>query len=36
MQEAGLSIAELKRDRMRKAPPIVRPLAVGVAGLDAG
>lgn len=34
MQEAGLSISELKRDRMRKAPPIVRPLVVGVAGLD--
>ncbi len=33
MHEAGLSISELKRDRMRKAPPIVRPLVVGVAGL---
>ena len=34
VQEAGLSISELKRDRMRKAPPIVQPLAVGVAGMS--
>jgi ubiquinone/menaquinone biosynthesis C-methylase UbiE len=33
MQEAGLSISELERDRMRRAPPIVRPLVVGAAGL---
>lgn len=33
MQEGGLSISELKRDQMRKAPPIVRPLAVGIAGV---
>ncbi len=34
MQHAGLAISELTRDRMRNAPPIVRPLAVGVAELD--
>jgi ubiquinone/menaquinone biosynthesis C-methylase UbiE len=36
MQGAGLSISELQRDRMRKAPPIMRPLVVGVAGRDRG
>jgi ubiquinone/menaquinone biosynthesis C-methylase UbiE len=36
MQQAGLSISELERDQMRKAPPIVRPLVVGVAGLGSG
>jgi ubiquinone/menaquinone biosynthesis C-methylase UbiE len=33
MQQAGLAISELERDQMRKAPPIVRPLVVGVASL---
>jgi ubiquinone/menaquinone biosynthesis C-methylase UbiE len=31
IERAGFSIAELERDRMRKAPPIVRPLVAGVA-----
>jgi len=31
MQQAGFSVSELERDRMRKAPPIVRPLIAGVA-----
>ncbi len=32
MERAGFSIAELEHDRLRKAPPIVRPLVAGVAG----
>jgi ubiquinone/menaquinone biosynthesis C-methylase UbiE len=28
---AGFEVAELERDRLKKAPPIVRPLVVGVA-----
>lgn len=31
IERAGFSIAELEHDRLRKAPPIVRPLIVGVA-----
>jgi ubiquinone/menaquinone biosynthesis C-methylase UbiE len=31
MQLAGFSVGELEHDRMRKAPPIVRPLIAGVA-----
>ena len=31
IERAGFTIAELERDRMRKAPPIVRPLIAGVA-----
>jgi ubiquinone/menaquinone biosynthesis C-methylase UbiE len=31
IERAGFSIAELERDRMRKAPPIVRPLIAGTA-----
>ncbi|MDQ2896216.1 MAG: class I SAM-dependent methyltransferase [Actinomycetota bacterium] len=30
---SGFSIAELERDRVRKAPPIVRPLIVGAANV---
>ncbi len=30
IERAGFSIAELEHDRMRKAPPIVRPLIAGV------
>jgi ubiquinone/menaquinone biosynthesis C-methylase UbiE len=33
--EAGFTITDLEHDVMRKAPPIVRPLAVGVAQADA-
>jgi len=28
---AGFKVTELDRDRLKKAPPIVRPLVVGVA-----
>ena len=31
IERAGFSIAELEHDRMRKAPPIVRPLIAGLA-----
>ncbi len=31
IDRAGFSIAELEHDRLRKAPPIVRPLVAGVA-----
>jgi ubiquinone/menaquinone biosynthesis C-methylase UbiE len=31
IQGAGFSVGELERSRLRKAPPIVRPLIVGVA-----
>jgi ubiquinone/menaquinone biosynthesis C-methylase UbiE len=31
IEGAGFRVAELKHDRMRKAPPIVRPLIVGAA-----
>jgi ubiquinone/menaquinone biosynthesis C-methylase UbiE len=31
IENAGFSVAELTRDRMRKVPPIVRPLIVGAA-----
>jgi ubiquinone/menaquinone biosynthesis C-methylase UbiE len=31
LQRAGLSVVELQRDRLRKAPPIVQPLITGVA-----
>jgi ubiquinone/menaquinone biosynthesis C-methylase UbiE len=31
IERAGFSIAELEHDRMRRAPPIVRPLVAGVA-----
>jgi ubiquinone/menaquinone biosynthesis C-methylase UbiE len=31
IERAGFSIAELEHDRIRKAPPIVRPLIAGVA-----
>jgi ubiquinone/menaquinone biosynthesis C-methylase UbiE len=32
---AGLHIADVERDRMKKAPPLVRPLVIGVAQLAA-
>jgi ubiquinone/menaquinone biosynthesis C-methylase UbiE len=35
IEGAGFSIAELEHDRMRKAPPIVRPLIAGVARASA-
>ena len=35
IERAGLSIAELEHDRMRKAPPIVRPLIAGLARVSA-
>jgi ubiquinone/menaquinone biosynthesis C-methylase UbiE len=31
IERAGFSVTELEHDRMRKAPPIVRPLIVGIA-----
>jgi ubiquinone/menaquinone biosynthesis C-methylase UbiE len=31
IEHAGFSVAELEHDRMRKAPPIVRPLIAGLA-----
>jgi ubiquinone/menaquinone biosynthesis C-methylase UbiE len=31
IQRAGFAVAELEHDQLRKAPPIVRPLVVGVA-----
>lgn len=36
IERAGFSIAELEHDRLRKAPPIVRPLIAGVASSGAG
>jgi ubiquinone/menaquinone biosynthesis C-methylase UbiE len=33
IERAGFSIAELEHDRLRKAPPIVRPLVAGVAAV---
>jgi ubiquinone/menaquinone biosynthesis C-methylase UbiE len=35
IERAGFSITELERDRMRKAPPIVRPLIAGLAKANA-
>lgn len=35
IERASFSIAELEHDRMRKAPPIVRPLIAGVARASA-
>ena len=35
IERAGFSIAELEHDRMRKAPPIVRPLIAGLARASA-
>jgi ubiquinone/menaquinone biosynthesis C-methylase UbiE len=35
IKHAGFSIAELEHDRMRKAPPIVRPLIAGMARVSA-
>jgi ubiquinone/menaquinone biosynthesis C-methylase UbiE len=35
IERASFSIAELERDRLRKAPPIVRPLIAGVARASA-
>jgi ubiquinone/menaquinone biosynthesis C-methylase UbiE len=35
IERADFSIAELERDRLRKAPPIVRPLIAGVARASA-
>jgi ubiquinone/menaquinone biosynthesis C-methylase UbiE len=32
IERAGFSISEVEHDRMRKAPPIVRPLIAGLAG----
>ena len=31
IEDAGFQVAELTHDRLRKAPPIVRPLIVGAA-----
>jgi ubiquinone/menaquinone biosynthesis C-methylase UbiE len=35
IQHAGFAIEELEHDRMRKAPPIVRPLIAGLARVSA-
>jgi ubiquinone/menaquinone biosynthesis C-methylase UbiE len=35
IERAGFSLAELEHDRMRKAPPIVRPLIAGLAQASA-
>jgi ubiquinone/menaquinone biosynthesis C-methylase UbiE len=35
IKRSGFSIADVEHDRMRKAPPIVRPLIVGMARADA-
>ena len=35
IERAGFSIVELEHDKMRKAPPIVRPLIAGLAGASA-